>query len=169
VSFWAAYVLSLGFLSVLLEGLQVFHKWRHHRQPHCWVLMEMLSVCLLRMDFTDLVIRAGSMRLEFRRGTIKHYQGFRQKDSKDRHNVNHALHLDNLFHPQVLDQGIYVRLGSIVVLREETECWGLWKAEPWAAHPRCLQQRWQGASADTVVLTKPTCSLCNDKQREQAK
>lgn len=79
------------------------------------------------------------------------------------------MHLDNLFHPEVPDQGIYVCLRSIVVLREEAECWGLWKAEPWMAHPRYLQQRWQGSSADTVVLTKPTCCFCNDKQREQAK
>lgn len=67
--------------------------------------MEMLSVCLLRMDFVDLVIRAGSMRLEFGRGTIKHCRGFRQKDSKDRRNASYTLHLNNLFHAEVPDQG----------------------------------------------------------------
>lgn len=73
VSFWAADVLSLGVVPVLLEQLQVCQEWRHCRWPLHQALMKLLLICLLRMGFKDLIIRVGSMRLEFREGPIKYY------------------------------------------------------------------------------------------------
>lgn len=102
MSFWAADLLSLGLPSVLLEHLQVFHKWA--------LLLasapsadEMLSVCLLRMGFRDLAIRVGSMKLGFTTGSIKHYQGFRPKGCQDKFKINYALRFGNIIHPEVSD------------------------------------------------------------------